>query len=238
MNFQTWLIQVGKSTSSAQKYSTAITGVMSDWSQSHGISDSSLMEITNTKQFSDIADGIRQLDIFQQRNTKGKGMYSSALNAYLAFLTDNYSESIQDDIESLLKNDDIPATVKSTFINARVGQGKYRKQLIEHWQCCALTGFKDTRFLVASHIKPWSDATDQERLDPYNGLLLLPNLDKVFDLGCITFEPTGEIVISKKVENLAALGVKADMVIPLEDQHQAYMAHHRKSVFERKLQSF
>ena len=30
-----------------------------------------------------------------------------------------------------------------------------------------------------SHIKPWRDADNQERLDAYNGLLLLPNYDKL-----------------------------------------------------------
>ena len=64
----------------------------------------------------------------------------------------------------------------------------------------ALTGFTDTRFLVASHIKPWKDANNKERLDSFNGLLLMPNLDKVFDLGFITFKENGKIVISDYLE--------------------------------------
>ena len=56
--------------------------------------------------------------------------------------------------------------------------------------------------LVASHIKPWRDADNIERLDQYNGFLLLPNLDKVFDLGFITFRATGEIIVSKQIESI------------------------------------
>ena len=52
-----------------------------------------------------------------------------------------------------------------------------------------MTGYADTRVLIASHIKPWYRATNEERVNPMNGLILTPNLDKVFDLGLITFDP-------------------------------------------------
>jgi hypothetical protein len=32
------------------------------------------------------------------------------------------------------------------LVSARVGQGKFRQYLIDMWQGCAATGFKDTRF--------------------------------------------------------------------------------------------
>jgi len=39
-------------------------------------------------------------------------------------------------------------------------------------------------------------ATDAERLDGYNGLLLAPHLDAAFDLGFITVAPGGAVVVS------------------------------------------
>ena len=50
--------------------------------------------------------------------------------------------------------------------------------------------------LLASHIKPWRDSNHQERLDKFNGLLLLANLDKAFDLGFISFDDSGKVPIS------------------------------------------
>ena len=95
---------------------------------------------------------------------------------------DELKQYINDQLRS-----QIDETQKSTLINARVGQGQFRKKLIDYWNGCAVTGFTDTRFLVASHIKPWRSSSDRDRLNEFNGLLLLPNLDKAFDLGFISF---------------------------------------------------
>jgi hypothetical protein len=103
-----------------------------------------------------------------------------------------------------------------------VGQGQFRRQLIDQWGRCALTGYRDPRFLVASHIKPWRKPTNHERLDPYNGLLLLPNLDKSFDLGYISFEDTGRILISGALEDKEALGVRLTMRLELHKNHRDY----------------
>ena len=54
-------------------------------------------------------------------------------------------------------------------------------------QYCRVTGVRETRHLKAGHIKPWRDATDGERLDGANGLLLSPHIDHLFDEGYITF---------------------------------------------------
>jgi predicted restriction endonuclease len=140
---------------------------------------------------------------------------------------------LRDDLDQIIQNKDIGETEKSTYINARVGQGKYRKDLINYWGQCALTGFKDIRFLVASHIKPWRQSEPRERLDYYNGLLLLPNLDKAFDLGFITFSETGSLIVSSGLENAEIIGIETAMRLDLADQHQSYMAFHREYVFER-----
>lgn len=118
-----------------------------------------------------------------------------------------------------------------TYITARVGQGKYRQKLIGYWERCALTGFNDVRFLVASHIKPWRASDNQEKLDLYNGLLLMPNIDKAFDLGFITFSDKGKIIISTQLEESERLGIRAGMNIKLDSPHQIYMKYHRDKVF-------
>ena len=56
---------------------------------------------------------------------------------------------------------------------------------------CCLSGLDVTELLRTSHIKPWRDSNNVERLDPYNGLLLSPAYDAAFDTGLITSSTTG-----------------------------------------------
>ena len=78
----------------------------------------------------------------------------------------------------------------------RLNQCKFRKELIQYWGGCSVTGFTDEKLLIASHIKPWRNATDKEQLNPFNGLLLIPQLDYLFDKGYISFSDSGKIILS------------------------------------------
>lgn len=51
---------------------------------------------------------------------------------------------------------------------ARVGQGKYREEMLKLWENkCAVTGSAIQEALIASHAKPWADCTNaSERLKP------------------------------------------------------------------------
>lgn len=100
---------------------------------------------------------------------------------------------------------------------------------------CSLSGCESLGFLVASHIKPWKVSDNKERLDKFNGLLLLANLDKAFDLGFISFEENGQIILFSRIEKPEVLGVHNKMHVELEDGQQEYMAYHREKVFESRL---
>ena len=92
-------------------------------------------------------------------------------------------------------------TERSGLVTSRVGQGAYRKRIIHRWEYkCAVTNFNKLDILIASHIVPWSKATDHERLDVNNGLLLSPTYDALFDKHLITFENNGKIILSDKIE--------------------------------------
>ncbi|MCM1334563.1 MAG: HNH endonuclease [Bacteroides sp.] len=90
-------------------------------------------------------------------------------------------------------------TEKEQIILARRGQGMFRDQLIKKYKACVVTGIEEPKLLVASHIKPWRNATEEERLSTNNGLLLSMLYDKLFDTGLITFKTTGYIAISSKL---------------------------------------
>jgi hypothetical protein len=128
----------------------------------------------------------------------------------------------------------IESTEREAIVRARVGQGVYRHALLKHWQGCAVSGVALASMLRASHIKPWRDATHLERLDPFNGLLLTPNLDQAFDQGLITFTDEGDVVIAQALttELQLALGINPKCRLRrLHDRHLNYLAWHREHVF-------
>lgn len=134
----------------------------------------------------------------------------------------------------------IPPDISTTHVKAlheaRIGQGKFRTEVASYWRGCAVTGCRALQLLAASHIKPWRDSNDLERLDPYNGLLLTPNLHALFDLGLISFNDDGGILLSGRADPTAlnALGVHSRRRIRrLTAKHREYLQVHRKSVFKR-----
>ncbi len=95
-------------------------------------------------------------------------------------------------------------TERSGLVNTRVGQGAYRKSILHRWEYkCAVTKFNDLRILIASHIVPWRDSTDKERLDVENGILLSPTYDGLFDQHLITFSKNGNFELSNSIETTA-----------------------------------
>ncbi len=99
-------------------------------------------------------------------------------------------------IEENIRNDRIPETEKEQLIKARVGQGLFRQRLEHVENKCRLTGITDKRLLIASHIKPWRNSNNIEKLDGENGLLLSPHVDRLFDRGWISFTDHGRILCS------------------------------------------
>jgi 5-methylcytosine-specific restriction enzyme A len=122
-------------------------------------------------------------------------------------------------------------TERKGLITSRVGQGAYRLGILHRWEGkCAVTGFEDSRILIASHIHPWREANSDERLDIDNGILLSPNYDALFDRHLITFENSGMIVLSDSIEAQAfqKIGVSGNEKIKtLSDSNFKYLDKHR-----------
>lgn len=122
----------------------------------------------------------------------------------------------------------IPPTDQERLIKARIGQGKFKKLLLDRNCKCALCGVTDKRMLIASHIKPWEFSTDFERLDENNGLLLCPNHDALFDKHLISFDYQGRIVLSDSLSQMSCvfLNVNPKMQIELNEKQLFYMNDH------------
>jgi hypothetical protein len=129
----------------------------------------------------------------------------------------------------------LSGTERHAIMMARVGQGRFRQSLLEYWAACAVTGCREPALLRASHIKPWADSAPRERLDPFNGLLLSPDVDSCFDSGLVTFDYQGQIVISPRLHAADAdtIGITPDMRLRrLAEEHKKYLAFHREHVFK------
>ena len=93
-----------------------------------------------------------------------------------------------------------------------------------------------TDLLIASHIKPWSESSNEEKLDSYNGLLLLPNYDKLFDKHLISFDDDGRIIISPQIkkEEYKILGISAnDKLFNVFEENKPYLKIHREIFYKK-----
>lgn len=117
----------------------------------------------------------------------------------------------------------------------RIGQGAFKKLLRGRYPGCCLCGMNDQRLLIASHIKPWSESSAEEKVDIDNGFLLCPNHDFLFDRKLITFSDRGKILISKQIskETRQQLGIYDGQRIKLTKGNRKYLTDHRKQ-FDKK----
>lgn len=138
------------------------------------------------------------------------------------------SSHLADDMAALAKRAKAGTDI-ATLVQARVGQGSYRKAVLKVWEgACAATGVALTSVVRASHIKPWRNSTDDERLNPYNGLPLLANLDALFDCGLITFDSQGTLHRSDLLPNKQAkkLNLPRGLLRPPSPETVSFLRHH------------
>jgi putative restriction endonuclease len=89
--------------------------------------------------------------------------------------------------------------------------------------------------LRASRIKPWAEcASDAERLDVYNGLLLALHLDALFDGGWISFAECGKPLMCSQLSLQQQFGVWwAWRLAEVTETHRDYLAWHRREIFRK-----
>ncbi len=129
----------------------------------------------------------------------------------------------------------ISETQREVLVQARIGQGRFRSDVLALWnERCAVTGCTVLEVIRASHIKPWSKCTNQQRLDPHNGLPLVANLDVLFDAMLITFSQTGVCIVSNRVskECQKQLGLKrASIAEKPSSATLNYLQEHRQGMW-------
>lgn len=144
---------------------------------------------------------------------------------------------IDDDIEaSIRSNPNLTDTEKDQIGKARRGQGRFRQAVAKIEPCCRITGIAEIQHLRASHIKPWRDASNTERLDGNNGLMLTPHIDHLFDHGYISFTDDGMILQSATLSDEVgqAFGVmKLQSTGGFNHTQKTYLEYHRENILRK-----
>lgn len=131
---------------------------------------------------------------------------------------------------------DVPETTREQLIDARVGQGLFRKLVYARESSCRVTGVDRPEHLVASHIRPWRHSDNDQRLDPENGFMLTPNVDHLFDRGFLTFSDQGKAFFSPAAhrESLLKMGFDPDRRVDVGTftaGQRRHLEFHRDAIF-------
>jgi len=148
---------------------------------------------------------------------------------------ETYTEQVKIELIKIRKN----GTEVERLVKQRVGQEAFRKAMLQYWGgACSVTGLNLKELLRASHAKPWAAcASDQERLDVFNGFLLAAHLDALFDQGLISFSEEGHIILSPRltVTHQKLLSLDQNLKLRwLAPEHESYLKWHRNQIFQHK----
>jgi hypothetical protein len=131
---------------------------------------------------------------------------------------------------------ELTKTTRTALIEARVGQGLFKERVVRLERACRITFVDNPAHLIGSHIKPWRECSNDERLEGANGLLLTPNADHLFDRGFISFEDSGDVLFSPvaDVRSLKRMGLDPDSPPRAQSfnaDQRHFLGFHRSEVF-------
>ncbi|NHV27587.1 hypothetical protein HAV18_15185 [Burkholderia sp. D-99] len=153
---------------------------------------------------------------------------------FSALLAADDSINVDEDeehLEAIRGRTDIGATTKEQLVKSRRGQGLFKANVRLNERRCRVTKIEDPAHLRASHIKPWRDSSDEEKLNGCNGLLLAPHVDHLFDKGAISFADNGDLLVSPLLDSsvLIAWGIPAVLNVgPFNPEQAKFLLYHRE----------
>jgi hypothetical protein len=137
--------------------------------------------------------------------------------------------------EAIVTDPVIRETERTALVQARRGQGLFRDKVRVVESACRITKVDRMEHLIASHVRPWRDSSNEQRLDGENGLLLTPTVDHLFDKGFISFENSGQLIVSPVADptSLARMGLdpgrRVNVGVFSEGQRR-HLEFHRENV--------
>jgi hypothetical protein len=190
----------------------------------------------------------RAIDICARHTTSAsiRGAHSPGLVAYLAAVSgkplvdpsyyvrepSEIARALEDIAadQAIAARRDLNETEKEALRKYRCGQGVFRDRVKSVEPRCRVTLIESERLLRASHIKPWRDSNNSERLDCFNGLFLAPHIDALFDQRLISFSDDGDLLISPTLDRavLTAWGIPETLNVgQFAPEQREYLKHHR-----------
>jgi hypothetical protein len=144
-------------------------------------------------------------------------------------------EQWEDRVEVVNKNPKIPTPSAKPSSRRAWVFGRFRANVQRVERACRVTKVERLEHLVASHTKPWRDSTNEERLDGEIGLLLTPTIDHLFDKGFISFENSGELIVSPVADrpSLLKMGIKPEGKVNVgvfAEGQRKFLDYHRENV--------
>jgi len=141
----------------------------------------------------------------------------------------------EDRQQKLIEATDLPETTQLALIQSRRGQGLFRQRVGKTEHACRITRVENPAHLIASHIKPWRDSDNEERLAAGNGLLLTPSIDHLFDRGFISFGDDGELITSPIADraSLKKMGISTEAPLKVgqfNSDQKHFLDFHRREV--------
>jgi putative restriction endonuclease len=129
----------------------------------------------------------------------------------------------------------IQETERTALVQARRGQGLFRDNVRAVERACRITHVERMEHLIASHVQPWRDSSNEQRLDGENGLLLTPTVDHLFDKGFISFEGSGQLIVSPVADqrSLKRMGINTGRGVNVgafSEGQRRYLEFHRENV--------
>jgi len=129
-------------------------------------------------------------------------------------IIENYEKGKINKVTEIEKyTEELEGKEKEAVVKVRINQDKFREKLINKYKKCCLCNVNMNELLVASHIH-----------------------DKLFDRGYISFDDTGRILISERLDdnNRMYMNITAKMKIDITEENIKYIKYHRKNVFIEK----
>ena len=129
----------------------------------------------------------------------------------------------------------IRETERTALVQARRGQGLFRDNVRAVERACRITHVERMEHLIASHVQPWRDSSNEQRIDGENGLLLTPTVDHLFDKGFISFEDSGQLIVSPVADqrSLKRMGIDTERRVNVgafSEGQRRYLEFHRENV--------
>lgn len=172
----------------------------------------------------------------------GKKIYYLGSGSYTYFGNENVEQRVEIDKEirveilSWLKQQENSRQVKEAAAKIRINQGKYRNFLIREFKKCPIRGVENKDLLIASHIVDFSDCEEEaDKSNPYNGILLSPDVDKLFDKKYISFSSINGSLLFKDDE---AEKLARELLISEKANVSKYLTVERSDYLKKRNQKY